>query len=89
MTHANYGIFLGNFEMDLNDGEVRFKSSCQLNDSELTAEMVKRTVAVTVTMADRFFPGLMAVVYGGKDPKVAYDDCVTDLSADANVRQAQ
>src|SRR5215212_5325423 len=27
LTRANYGIYLGNFEMDLDDGEIRFKVS--------------------------------------------------------------
>lgn len=27
LTYANYGLVLGNFEFDLNDGEVRYKAS--------------------------------------------------------------
>src|SRR5438874_9539363 len=27
LTRANYGLYVGNFEMDYNDGEVRYKTS--------------------------------------------------------------
>lgn len=27
LTRANYGLYIGNFEMDFNDGEVRYKTS--------------------------------------------------------------
>lgn len=27
LTRANYGLYIGNFEMDYNDGEVRYKTS--------------------------------------------------------------
>jgi hypothetical protein len=71
-------LYVGNFEMDLNDGEVRFKISNQLLDTLLSAEMVKHTVVLSAQMIDQFFPGLMAVVYGGKDPKDAHGDCTSD-----------
>lgn len=68
-------LYVGNFEMDLNDGEVRFKSANHLLGTQLSADMVKHTVALSARMVDQFFPGLMAVVYGGKDPMAAYEDC--------------
>ncbi|CAB9531696.1 Pfam:DUF1790 [Seminavis robusta] len=76
ITWVNYGLSIGNFEMDLSDGEVRFKSSNHLLGSELSTEMVGHTVALCVKMIDQFFPGLMGVVYGGKDPKDAHDECM-------------
>lgn len=27
LTRANYGLYIGNFEMDFNDGEIRYKTS--------------------------------------------------------------
>src|SRR5260221_4823931 len=27
VTRANYGLFIGNFELDMSDGEVRYKTS--------------------------------------------------------------
>ena len=78
LTYVNYGLAQGNFEMDLNDGEIRFKNSCQVNGSKLSTEMVKAMLGHSVGMYDRFFPGLMATIYGGKEPKEAYEDCMKD-----------
>src|SRR5688500_12466181 len=36
LTRANYGLSIGNFEMDLRDGEIRYKSSVDMADGELT-----------------------------------------------------
>jgi hypothetical protein len=41
--------------------------------------MVKHMTGISAAMMDRFIPGLMAVIYGGKDPKVAYDDATRDM----------
>ncbi|CAB9518680.1 Pfam:DUF1790 [Seminavis robusta] len=77
LTWVNYGLSIGNFEMDMSDGEVRFKSSNHLLGAELSTEMVVHTVALCVRMIDQFFPGLMGVVYGDKDPKDAHDECMS------------
>ena len=87
LSRVNYGLVIGNFELDLSDGEVRFKCASHVPGSELSTEMVKYAVASAVSMMDRFFPGLMAVLYGGKDPKAAYDNCTKDTNEDQ--QQAQ
>src|SRR3954452_20971539 len=35
ITRANYGMMLGNFEMDFADGEVRFKTSIDCEGGEM------------------------------------------------------
>jgi hypothetical protein len=70
---------IGNFEMDLNDGEVRIKNTVDFQGSHLSVDMVKHMTGISAAMMDRFIPGLMAVIYGGKDPKVAYDDATRDM----------
>jgi hypothetical protein len=79
LTYVNYGMTIGNFEMDLNDGEVRFKNTVDFQGSKLSVEMVKQMNGIPAAMVDRFFPGLMSVVYGGKEPKVAYDEATRDM----------
>lgn len=74
LTIVNFGMKLGNFEMDFRDGEVRFKNSCNMTDGRLTKSMVQHLVVIPMMMMDRFFPGLMLVIYGGKDPQEAHDE---------------
>lgn len=75
LTYANYGLTLGNFELDHSDGEVGFKAAVPYMGSELSKEMVKQMAGACFSTMDRYLPGLMAVSHAGKDPKVAADDC--------------
>lgn len=68
LTRANYGMILGNFEMDFNDGEVRFKTSIDTEDDELTRALIKHCVYANVTMMNQYYSGILAVAHGGADP---------------------
>lgn len=72
ITRANYGLYVGNFEMDLNDGELRFKTSMPWLEKELPSdEMLNTLIGVNVRTLDRYFPGISAVVYADADPETA------------------
>ncbi len=68
LTMANYGLWLGNFELDMSDGEVRFKTSVDVEGGMLTETMIRNLVYANVTLVDRYLPGLNQVVYEGMDP---------------------
>jgi len=68
LTRANYGLRIGNFELDLDDGEVRYKSSLDVEGDELTPALVKRIMRPNLITMDRYLPGLMRVIYGSADP---------------------
>jgi hypothetical protein len=74
ITRANYGIMLGNLEMDFSDGEVRYKTSIDLQDGVLTTKMVEVLCAASVTTIDRYLPGMLAVLGGETPPKQAVDE---------------
>jgi hypothetical protein len=63
VTRANYGLVLGNFEMDYSDGEVRYKTSIDVEGGVLTGPMIRTAVYANVFTMDRYLPGLMAVIY--------------------------
>lgn len=71
LTRANYGLYIGNFEMDYRDGEVRFKTSIDVEDDRLTPALVKNLVYPNVAMMDRYLPGIMRVIYGDVAPAEA------------------
>lgn len=71
LARANYGLMIGNFEIDLEDGEVRYKSGLCAEGGEVSAEAVRRVVYVNLVMMDRYFPGLMSVIYADADPDEA------------------
>jgi hypothetical protein len=68
ITRANYGMRIGNFELDYDDGEVRYKSSLDFEGAELTPELIARAIYPAVGTMDRYAPGLMSVVYGDQTP---------------------
>ncbi len=71
LTRANYGLFIGNFEMDYNDGETRYKTSIDVEDDELSPALIKRLVYNNLAVMDKYLPGIMAVIYGGASPTEA------------------
>jgi hypothetical protein len=71
LTRANYGLRIGNFEMDYSDGEVRYKSSLDFEGSELTPALIRNAIYPAVQTMDRYMPGILAVIFGGKQPEDA------------------
>ena len=51
ITRANYGLLLGNFEMDFGDGELRFKVTLDLAGVALTTPMIADVLAASLAAA--------------------------------------
>lgn len=70
LTRANFGLVIGNFEMDLDGTEVRFKTSADLADVDLTETTVDHLLLAGVVTCDRYLPGLHHVL-DGAEPETA------------------
>lgn len=62
-TRANYGMVIGNFEMDFEDGEIRYKTSADVEGSSLTEAMIRQIVYANLVITDQYLPGVMRVIY--------------------------
>jgi hypothetical protein len=62
VTRINYGLILGSFELDLDDGEVRFKASLA-RAAPTRAELTPLVITVHAQL-DRWLPALSAVADG-------------------------
>ncbi|MEP6519602.1 YbjN domain-containing protein [Microcoleus vaginatus] len=71
LTRANSGTIIGNFELDFTDGEIRYKTSIDVQGDSLSFELIKQLVYANVTMMDQYLPGIMSVIYGEVEPKDA------------------
>ena len=60
ITRANYGLRIGNFEMDYTDGEVRYKSSLDFEGGGTYGTLIKNTIYPAVQTMDFYLPGLLA-----------------------------
>ncbi|MEX1367587.1 MAG: YbjN domain-containing protein [Nannocystaceae bacterium] len=66
IMRTNYGMQVGNFEMDLDDGEIRFKTSIDVEGVELDRALCDNLVSLNLMIMGTYFDGLMAVVSGEK-----------------------
>ena len=73
LTRANYGLIIGNFDMDMDNGHVRYKTSLAAGDSAEFAVLFRTLVYTNVRMMDKYMPGLMAVLYEGTAPSAAIE----------------
>lgn len=71
IARANYGLRIGNFELDFADGEVRYKAGIDFEGEALTPNLIRGVIYPAVQTMDRYLPGLLAVIYGGKTPEQA------------------
>jgi hypothetical protein len=68
LTRANYGLRIGNFELDFADGEVRYKSSLDFEGEPLSDNLIRNAIYPAVRIMDEYLPGLMKVAFGGAAP---------------------
>ena len=71
LMRANWGMAIGNWEMDPTTGEIRYKTSIDVADGELTLGLVKGIVYTNVRMVERYLPGLRDVLAGSMAPAAA------------------
>lgn len=68
LCRANRGMRIGNFELDYDDGEVRYKTSIDVEGGELAPKMIDNLLQANLSTTDRYFNGLMKLVYGERLP---------------------
>jgi hypothetical protein len=73
LTRANFGMEIGNFDMDFTDGSVQFRTSIDVEGGELTPKMIQNLAYLNVTVSDQYLPGLVMVVEGDATPLEAIE----------------
>ena len=75
ICRANYGLKNGNFELDMRDGEIRFKSFVDCEGITPTLEMVKNSIHCPAAMFDRYGVGIVDIIFGNTTAKDAIAKC--------------
>lgn len=75
LTRANYALNLGNFEMDFDDGEIRYKTSHYCGNTIPTFEQIGRNLYVNILTVDRYGDGIAKILFGMGTPKEAVEEC--------------
>ena len=71
LARLNYGLALGNLEMDFADGEVRFKTSVDVAGGQLPLAMFDALLDANLAAMDAYLPALDAVRDGRMSPPEA------------------
>lgn len=71
ITRINYGLSSGNFEMDLSDGEIRYKTSVDVSGDRLSAALFNNLLDPNLAAVDTYLPALEAVRDGRLTPAEA------------------
>jgi len=74
LHRANYGIVIGNFELDFRDGEIRYKVSTDFEDHIPTSQYISNMISCALAMSERYVMGLGAVIYGNRSPAEVIDE---------------
>ena len=68
LAMANYGLINGNFELDVSDGEIRYKTYVNCDGLEsLSPAVIKDSIYVGCFMMDRYGDGIAALALGFSD----------------------
>ena len=64
LNRANHQMVMGNFELNMDMGEVRFKTSIDVEGGDLVDPMIHNIVYINVMTMDRYISGINAVNHG-------------------------
>ena len=81
LARANWGLKIGNFEVDMRDGEVRYKASMTNEEGQAPSkETIQRLIYTIHGMLDQYGDGLLAVIFGFDTPEEAIRKAESDLA---------
>lgn len=74
LTRANYGLLQGCFELDLAEGQTRYRSVLWLYELDVDSETVARMFSEALVTSKRYARAFQAAVEDGADPIQAVDE---------------
>ena len=75
ITRANYGLKYGAFEMDYNDGEVRFHLTFPMTAIQADRLLLPTLLALPPKMLDQYAKGFTEVLMDLNTPEAAIKEC--------------
>ena len=75
VCRANYGLKNGNFELDMRDGEVRFKCFVDCESITPSKDMVQNSIHCPAIMFKRYGSGIVDIIFGNATATEAVNRC--------------
>ena len=64
LGELNDGMILGNFELDHEDGLVRFRTSIGVRETDVTEPLLRELVYPNIATVDEYLPSIVACISG-------------------------
>lgn len=64
LNDLNYKLFFGNFEMDLQGGEVRFRTSISFKHFILNQDFIEELIMSNIVTMDKSLPSIVGLMFG-------------------------
>ncbi|MBR2520010.1 MAG: YbjN domain-containing protein [Selenomonadaceae bacterium] len=81
ILRANYGLKVGGFDFDFNDGEISYRTSIYCGSDEFVAptyEQIDFALVIGMIMVERYGDALVKVMFGVLEP----DDAIESVESD-------
>ncbi len=75
VCRANYALINGNFELDMRDGEIRYKTYVNCDGQLPTTEIIKDSIYCPAFMFEKYSAGITGIIFGDMTAKQAIDLC--------------
>ena len=70
LHRANFGLLYGNFELDYNDGEIRYKVSTDCEDANaITKKQIDRSILLPCIMFEKYGNGIIRLMLDIGNPE--------------------
>jgi len=74
IARINYELLFGNFEIDVDTGELRYRTSMPVDDAPFFKNQFRTIFYTAFKTTDRYYPALMSVLFGNRSPDQAMRD---------------
>lgn len=82
ITMANYGLINGNFEVDVRDGEIRYKTWVPTENMEdVSPVIIEDSIMIPCSMMDKYGNGLAALAMGFSDAQTEFEKVIEQEKA--------
>ena len=67
IARVNWKLIIGNFDLDLDDGHLRFKTSVDFDGIELPETLIRNALLVAMNTVDTYSDSLMGIAFPEKN----------------------
>lgn len=83
LARANHGMAIGNFDIDMDTGDINFHLGQVIRGQSLNDEIIGGVFSASLSTAIRYFPAVMRVMFAGHTPTDAVYLSELDVHAEA------